>query len=89
MVKVKGPTETKQYRLTWSSDLAADDTVASSVWTVPTDLTGSADTIDSGRETVITLTGGKQGHLYKVLNTVTADSGQIYSQTLFIYIEQS
>lgn len=88
MVQVKGPAEAKQYRLTWSSDLAVDDTVETSVWTVPTDLTGSADAIESGRETVITLTGGKQGHLYKVLNTVTADSGQIYSQTLLVYIEQ-
>jgi len=68
------------YLISWSQWLPSGDTITSSSWSVET-ISGDSDPLvstDTGSTTVttlITLSGGTEGNMYKVYNTITTNGG--------------
>lgn len=77
---VKDPDEVLDYVRDWSAALG-DDTIATSVWTVPTGLTKDSDTNTTTTAT-IWLSGGTLGANYEVLNRITTAGGRTFDKTL-------
>jgi hypothetical protein len=76
----KTPAESLPYGIDWSAWLAGD-TIVTSAWAVPADLTGSNQNIGLGATaTSIKLAGGKVGGGaagvgYQITNTITTAAG--------------
>jgi hypothetical protein len=68
------------YLISWSQWLPGGDEISTSNWSVET-ITGDTDALvstDTGSTTTtttITLSGGTQGNIYKVYNTITTTGG--------------
>lgn len=68
------------YLISWSQWLPSGDTISTSNWVVETitddtDALVSTDTGSTTTTTSITLSGGTQGNIYKVYNTITTTGG--------------
>lgn len=83
----KDPDANLDYSVDWSDWLATGDTIASSVWTVPTGLTEGADNEALGIATVY-LSGGTAGSDYAVANKITTTAGRIDERTITIMVRQ-
>lgn len=77
----KDPDAVLAYQLDWSEYLQSGVTIDTSNWTVET-ISGDTDqlTIDDNTNTTgtttVTLSGGTQGNIYKVYNSITTDGGE-------------
>jgi len=75
------------YTIDWS-DWLNGDIIASSTWTVPSDLTQVSAGIDSpATTTTIWLTGGTLGSFHKVSNKITTNTSPQRIATRSIYLE--
>lgn len=71
----------------WSGILSAGVTISASVWTVfPTGATVGTPTI-SGQITAGIVSGGSDGQVYELTDTITASDGQTLAQRWQLYIE--
>ena len=74
----KDPEATLSYLLDWTDWLPAGSVISTSTWAVET-ITGDTDnllnsgTTATSNTTQVTLTGGTEGNIYRVYNTVTTD----------------
>lgn len=84
----KAPDERLDYRIDWSARLGDDDTIASSLWIVPDDLTAETPTIEADDTmTQIWLSDGVLGVTYQIVNRVTTAVGRIMDQTMKLKIK--
>ena len=86
------------YGFSWLRWLVDGDLVASSVWTAPSPLTVSSDSINSApivrcgishpanTATATFLTGGISGADYLVRNTITTVQGRIFTRWLRLWV---
>ncbi len=78
---IKRPNERQFYSIDWTDDgfLAEDETISSSLWTVPVGLTQhESDSIDSENiVTTIWIDGGEHGQEYLITNKITTSLGRI------------
>lgn len=76
--KTKYPTDARTYAINWSKWLTGlnNDTISSSVWTVPQGLTLVAQS-NTTTKTTVRIGSGTVGVQYTVYNTVTTAAGEI------------
>lgn len=72
VVFYKDPTEILDYQIDWAPWLGSN-TIATSVWTIPTGITNVNDTNDT-TTTTIWISGGTLGESYELINTITSGS---------------
>lgn len=78
----KDPTASLVYTLDWSEWLPTGQTVSSSTWSLET-ITGDASplvneaTSNTTTKSLIEISGGTSGKIYKIYNTITTSSGYI------------
>ena len=75
----KDPDEMLDYTVDWAEALAGD-TIASSVWTVPTGITRGLDT-NTATTATIWISGGTADQNYTLLNRITTAGGRTREQT--------
>lgn len=81
----KDPNARLDFAIDWSATLPDGDTITSSLWLVPDDLTTDTPSID-GTTTSVWITGGVAGRTYQVVNRVTTDEGRVDDRTLRITV---
>jgi len=81
----KDPEEKLSYGFDWSQWLDSGDTIASSLWTIPSGITqsGSANTTTS---TSVLLAGGTLGSNYTCTNQITTANGLIAERSIVLNI---
>lgn len=78
---IKDPAADLDYSIDWTEWLVGTDTIAISVWSVPSALTTSS--VSNGTATTIVwLSGGTAGEVYDVHNTITTAAGRIDERTI-------
>ena len=82
---IKDPDALLDYMVDWSTWLG-NDTIATSVWTVPSGITKSNDT-KTPKTATIWLSGGTVGQRYDITNRITTDGGRTDDRTMSIVIE--
>lgn len=78
----KDPSAILDYTFDWSAFLGTD-TIATSVWTVPTGITQTAET-ETTTTTTVWLSGGTVDANYVVVNTITTAGGRTDQRTITI-----
>lgn len=79
------PSDLIQYAIDWTSFLDGD-TLATSAWTVPSELTSSGTAL-STTTTQIKISGGQSGKEYSVTNRITTTvRGETAEETILIRI---
>lgn len=81
----KDPDEVLDYVVDWSFRLE-DDTIATSVFTVPAGLVKDSDSNDDTTATVW-LSGGTEGERYEILNRITTVGLRTMDQTVKLKIK--
>ena len=71
---VKDPNAVKDYTVDWTAWLGTD-TIASSVWSVPSDITQTTSS-NTTTKAIIWLSGGTIQTDYEVFNTITTAGGR-------------
>ena len=79
----KDPEAVLIYTFDWSNWLASGESITTSNWSIDA-ITGDTDplTVDSsiihnnGKQTIITLSGGTEGKIYTVYNTIVTDESE-------------
>jgi hypothetical protein len=88
---VKDPGAMLDYAAAWSAGYLAGEEITESVWNVAPQAAGglsvAASRIDAGK-TLVTLTGGQIGRLYRVSNQVRLSDGRTDERTLVIRVEE-
>lgn len=77
------PDEKLDYAISYAGRMGTGDTIAVSVWTVPSGLTGSQQQMTAQTASIF-LTGGTNGVDYVVLNRVTTTNGRILEDFIVI-----
>lgn len=80
----KDPNEVLDYQMDWSARLAEGDTISSSLWIVPAEITKDSDTAGS-TSTTIWLSGGSVGDL-SLTNRVTTVGGRVMDQSVTLTV---
>ncbi len=80
----KDPDSIEDFTIDWSDHLGSD-TIATSVWTVPSGLTQDSETETTTTATV-TLSGGTVGAFHTVTNRITTDGGRTLDQSIHIRV---
>ena len=80
----KDPDEVLDYRINWAPRLAGD-TIASSIWIVPTGITED-DAENTTTTTTIWLSGGSLKTNYSLVNRITTAAGRTMDQTVTIRV---
>ena len=70
----KAPGEAKAYTFDWSDELAADDTISSSNWTVDTGIVEDSKS-NTNTTAAILISGGAAGKSYAIKNTIVTTPG--------------
>lgn len=87
---VKDPAALVDYAIDWSAGYLVNQTITSSQWRVVPDDAGAivveAQSIEPGRTTA-TLSGGRAGGLYHVINTVGTSDGRTDERALVVRVE--
>jgi hypothetical protein len=89
----KDPNATLAYSMEWAEWLPEGDTVTAVSYTLqvrandPSPLTKSAQGVQSGHITYVTLAGGQVGKVYTVTAAVTTSSSQIDRRSFRVKIE--
>ena len=78
---VHAPNASLDYGFDWSSWLATDETISTSVWVVDLPLVASLEQNVSG-VTSLFVTGGVVGKMYKVSNTITTSLTRTDTRTI-------
>ena len=85
----KDPEASLDYQLDYTNYLATGDLISTSTVTVDTGITKVADTIDATNKIVsITLSGGTEGTVYTIKNTITTDNGRIAVKRFRVKVEK-
>lgn len=90
---VKDPAANLDYSIDWSDWLPSGSTITASSWTLEdvagdtTPLSGSGAQIISSNKTVITISGGTSGYIYKVYNQITTSGGLIEKRYFRIKVQ--
>lgn len=85
---VKDPGSVIEHAVDWDAGYLAGRSITQSTWTVlPAGLTLSDPHTAEGR-TVITLSGGSVGLVYRVSNRVTLSDGSSDERTLVVRVEE-
>ena len=82
---VKDPNVKVDYVIDWSDFLESADTIDASVWTVPSGLVGSDESL-SDIATKIWLAGGTDGEFYDVSNKITTSDGRESERSIGIIV---
>lgn len=80
----KDPDEVLDYELDWTARLAGD-TISTSVWLVPDELTPGAESV-SGAVTKLWLSGGTIGGSFLVTNRITTAGGRTMDESVKIRV---
>jgi hypothetical protein len=89
----KDPNATLAYSMEWSEWLPQGDTVTAVAYTLqvrandPAPLTKSAEGVQSGHVTYVTLSGGQVGKIYTVTAQVTTSSSQVDRRSFRVKID--
>lgn len=83
---LKDPDAVLDYVIDWSTWLNGD-TIATSVWTVPSGITQDSES-ESSTLATIWLSGGTVGETYQVRNRITTAGGRTEDRTIRIEIVQ-
>lgn len=84
----KRPADVLDYTLRWSDWLEAGDSIASSSWDIPDDLTGD-DEVRTDSTTRVRISGGTPGQTYELINTITTtDEGLTKVQRIHLTIRR-
>lgn len=83
----KDPDAVLDYQTDWTGWLVDDDTIATSVWLVPSGLTKDSDSHTDTKATVW-LSGGSNGTQVAVVNRITTAQGRTEDRTLNFIIRQ-
>ena len=75
------PAENLDYSIDWSSWLAKGDSLISSNWNAPSDITLSFPSM-SDNKTIVWLAGGVEGQNYEIINTVSTSQGRTGVKTI-------
>lgn len=81
----KDPDEVLDYQLDWSARLAVD-TIATSTWIVPANITKDSDS-NTTTTTTIWLSGGTLGDLVEITNRITTAAGRTMDQSVRLKIK--
>ena len=76
----KDPDEVKDYGVNWADRLDEGDTIATSVWVVPTGITQNSAS-NTATTTTIWLSGGTLNTTYSLVNRITTAGGRTLDQT--------
>lgn len=83
----KDPDEIISYGFDWGPWLNSVDTIVTSTWIVPTDITSTGSTHDL-TTTYTLLGGGTVGRSYTCVNRITTANGQTSDRSLVLVIMQ-
>lgn len=83
---IKDPSSEITYHVNWTSWLGSD-TIATSTWTVPADLTTLGSPTKTNTHAYIKLGGGVRGETYEVVNTIVTAAGEKEDATIVLYIK--
>lgn len=83
-VAIKDPEATLDYTVDWAPFLGAD-TITSSDWVAPLDLTIESES-QTNSTTTVWLSGGDLGQTYEIVNSVTSAGGRIDDRTIYLTI---
>jgi hypothetical protein len=83
---IKDPSAVLDYTIDWSLWLSNGETITTSVWTVPTGITGSTQSI-SGSKTITWLSGGTAGNAYTISNRITTSAGRTDDRSFLVVVE--
>jgi hypothetical protein len=81
----KDPEAVLDYGRDWSPWLETGDTITSSEWSVPAELTVVADG-HTGTITTVWLSGGVRGIDYKITNKITTAQGRTDERSMVIQV---
>lgn len=80
----KDPDEVLDYQIDWSSWLGSD-TIATSVWSVPSGITQDSET-ETTTTSTIWLSGGTEGEVYELRNRIVTNAGRTADRTIKVEI---
>ncbi len=86
----KDPNSTRKFTIKWARWLLSQgsgEVIANSEWIVPEGLNKLSEGFDTVSAT-IWISGGTDGAIYRVINRITTDDGQIQDATLEIIIKE-
>jgi hypothetical protein len=86
MTFTKDPDAILDYAVDWSRWLAGD-TIAASVWIVPTGLTKATES-NTATKAIVWLSGGSAGQNYTVTNRITTAAGRTEDRSFTIRVEE-
>ena len=85
----KDPEAVLDYQLDYTNYLASGDSITTSTVTVDSGLTKDSDTLTgSGKLVTITLSGGTEGTVYTVKNTVVTNDGRTAVKRFRVKVEK-
>jgi len=83
----KDPDSVIDYGVDWSTWLTTGETIASSAWVVPGDLTSVSES-NTTTETAIFLSGGIVGTEYTVTNRITTSASRTEDRSMLIKCQE-
>lgn len=86
---VKDPDAAVDYLFDWSTDYLGSRTLVSSSWRIsPADagLVVAAE-VARDRQTIVTLSGGRVGHVYRITNHIVLSDGRRDERSLTLRVE--
>lgn len=85
--RVKDPADIRPFEFDWQDEVPSGDTVTGSTWAVtPNGLTLGATSIPEARITRVIISGGTDGAMYEVTNTVDTANGRHFERTFGIRV---
>jgi hypothetical protein len=84
---VQSPTETIEYQLNWLDSIGEATSITDSDWVAPDDVELASQTIDGSYTAAKVSYIGDVGERVQVQNTVTLDTGETLTDSIFIYFE--
>lgn len=81
----KDPEAVLDYQVNWLAWLGSSDTIATSVWIVPSGIVKDSDTNTTTTAT-IWLSSGEDGADYEIVNRITTASGREDDRTITIQV---
>jgi hypothetical protein len=88
---VKDPGAMIDYAVAWTAGYLSGEQITESVWAVAPEMADGlavvAGRIDAGK-TVVTLSGGRLGQVYRVSNRIRLSDGRSDERTLVIRVEE-
>lgn len=82
----KDPDETLDFTIDWAAWLD-DDTISSSVWSVPSGLTEGSSSYGN-TTTTLWASGGTDGTDYRCTNTIVTAAGRTVQRTIMIRVKE-